>query len=86
MTIAEFNKNGGSMIMSGNSDKIGICAECGSEYLKSTSEMLALCPECAHILYGYENCQHVFKDGKCMKCLWNGRHSDYVQHLLNDEN
>ena len=28
------------------------CDECGSEFLKSSSKMMALCPECAHILYG----------------------------------
>lgn len=65
----------------GNTD-IGICDECGSEYLRATSKMKALCPECASILYDYENCEHVFKDGKCKKCLWNGSRSDYIKYLL----
>ncbi len=65
----------------GNRD-IGNCVECGSKYLKITSKMMALCPECASILYGYENCKHVFKDGKCKKCLWNGSRSDYIKYLL----
>lgn len=38
---------------------INICAECGSEYLKSSSEMSELCPQCASILYEYENCKHI---------------------------
>ena len=62
--------------------EIGVCEECGSEYLKSASKMTALCPECAHILYDYENCEHVFKDGKCVKCLWNGQRSEYVLEVL----
>ena len=59
--------------------KIGICAECGSEFLRSKSKMKELCPECAHWLYGYENCKHIFKDGKCTVCLWNGKKSDYIR-------
>ena len=43
---------------------VKVCDECGSEYLASTSKMASLCPECTHVLYGYENCDHVFKDGK----------------------
>ncbi len=63
-------------------ESIGICDECGSKFLKSSSEMSSLCPECAHILYGYENCDHVFKHGKCVKCLWNGKHSKYIKKLI----
>lgn len=61
---------------------IGVCVECDSKYLKSTSKMQALCPECAHILYGYENCVHSFQDGKCIYCLWNGNQSEYIKSLL----
>ncbi|SFC69836.1 hypothetical protein [Ruminococcus albus] len=50
-------------------DQRGICDECGSEFLISASKMKALCPECSHILYGYENFAHVFKNGRCEKCL-----------------
>lgn len=31
-----------------------ICAKRGSEFLKSTSKMQQLCPECAHILYSIQ--------------------------------
>ena len=61
---------------------IAICDECGSEYLASKSTMVSLCPECAHVLYGYENCDHEFKDGKCTLCLWDGSRSDYINKLL----
>jgi len=61
---------------------IAICEECGSEYLASRSKMNSLCPECAHILYGYENCNHVFEDGKCTLCLWDGNRSDYIKEIL----
>lgn len=30
--------------------EIGVCVECGSEYLKATSQMKELCPECTHLL------------------------------------
>lgn len=58
-----------------------ICDECGSEYLKSSSKMDSLCPECAHILYGYPNCEHVFEDGRCIHCYWNGKSSAYIKGL-----
>lgn len=64
-----------------NHYKIGICAECGSQFLKSSSKMKGLCPECAFILYGYENCKHIFKNGKCIKCFWNGNRSDYIKSI-----
>ena len=60
---------------------ITVCDECGSEYLASKSKMASLCPECAHILYGYDNCDHVFKDGKCTLCLWDGSRSEYIEDL-----
>lgn len=60
---------------------IATCTECGSPFLKSKSKMKALCPECAYWLYGYENCKHVFKDGKCMICLWNGSKSEYIKSI-----
>ena len=63
-------------------EKIAVCDECGSEYLASKSKMVSLCPECAHVLYGYENCDHEFKDGKCTLCLWDGSRSDYINKLL----
>ena len=33
------------------------------------------------MLYGYEKCQHVFKDGKCIKCLWDGSRSEYIRSM-----
>lgn len=66
-------------------DKFTICNECGSEFLKECSKMLALCPECAHILYGYPNCDHVFKNGICIHCRWNGSRSDYIKRLISNK-
>ncbi|MBE6665704.1 MAG: hypothetical protein E7603_05740 [Ruminococcaceae bacterium] len=62
-----------------------VCDECGSEYLASKSKMASLCPECAHVLYGYENCNHVFEDGKCTLCLWDGSVSEYIKGLKNSD-
>lgn len=61
----------------------GVCGECGSEFLRTASKMEGLCPECAHILYGYEGCGHVFEGGKCVKCLWDGSVSEYAAGLKN---
>ncbi len=62
------------------------CDECKSTYYADTSKMSALCPECAHALYGYPNCEHSFElaDGseRCTWCGWNGRRSRYVRGLL----
>jgi predicted RNA-binding Zn-ribbon protein involved in translation (DUF1610 family) len=59
-----------------------VCDECGSNYLASTSRMESLCPQCAHILYGYENCAHVFNDGICSKCHWNGALSIFIKSII----
>lgn len=56
-----------------------VCDECGSDYYSGTSQMSNLCSECSNILYGYEKCKHIFKNGRCIKCFWNGKVSDYVQ-------
>lgn len=42
-------------------EKYAVCNECSSKFLKSTSVMESLCPECASIIYGYPNCNHIFK-------------------------
>ncbi len=34
--------------------------------------MANLCPECAYVLYGYENCNHRFENGRCARCYWDG--------------
>jgi len=57
------------------------CDECGSEYYKSTSQMTNLCPQCACVLYGYENCNHQFENGRCKKCYWNGSKSAYLEAI-----
>lgn len=64
-----------------NDKEIEICVECGSEYFKSSSKMKSLCPECAHILYGYENCEHNFENGRCTNCFWNGQQSKYIKNI-----
>lgn len=51
-----------------NDKTIKICDECESEYFQDTSKMANLCPNCAHYLYGYENCKHHFVNGRCIKC------------------
>lgn len=55
-----------------------ICGECESKYYEGRSEMMGLCPNCAHILYGYENCSHEFENGRCIKCFWNGKTSKFL--------
>lgn len=57
------------------------CDECGSTFNRAASEMSALCPECAHVLYGSPNCPHVFADGRCIRCAWDGSVSAYVESL-----
>lgn len=49
---------------------IKTCVECESDYYATLSQMAELCPECAHILYGGDNCPHEFKDRRCVKCYW----------------
>ena len=66
----------------GKMEETNICCECKSKFLVSTSKMMELCPECASILYGYENCNHIFKNGRCIKCLWNGNRSEYIKTFI----
>lgn len=66
--------------------KYAICNECGSKFLKSSPVMESLCPECASIIYGYPNCNHIFKNGRCIHCYWNGNRSDYIKHCLDINN
>jgi predicted RNA-binding Zn-ribbon protein involved in translation (DUF1610 family) len=60
------------------------CDECGSDYFADSSKMASLCPECAHWLYGYENCAHIFAEGRCTRCGWDGSPSNFVQSLKQD--
>ena len=41
--------------------------------------MMGLCPECAHVLYGYPNCSHHFQNGRCVHCYWDGSKSMYIK-------
>ncbi len=68
-----------------DNNKYAICDECNSRFLKSSSKMESLCPECAHIMYGYTNCEHVFRNGRCVHCDWNGNRSEYIKILLRRE-
>jgi predicted RNA-binding Zn-ribbon protein involved in translation (DUF1610 family) len=63
--------------------EISKCNECNSNFKKGSSEMMALCPECSHYLYEYENCAHEMEQGVCKKCLWDGSVSEYVKSVKN---
>lgn len=65
--------------------EIAKCDECGSEYYAGSSLMKSLCPECAHALYGYVNCAHVFENGRCTLCYWDGRKSQFTKKLSKTE-
>lgn len=56
------------------------CDECHSDYHQHTSVMNGLCPNCSHLLYGYQNCEHQFSHGKCIYCGWNGNVSSFLSH------
>lgn len=57
------------------------CDECASHFIVSKSQMTHLCPECAHYLYNYDNCEHIMTDGYCSVCKWDGSTSSYVEKL-----
>jgi len=59
---------------------LGKCDECGSDFKKIESQMTSLCPECAHHLYDYENCNHIFVNNVCKKCNWDGSTSDFIKN------
>lgn len=69
-----------------NNFTIIICDECKSEFYDDSSPMKNLCPECAHILYEYENCNHKFENQRCIKCCWNGVSSEYISKLKSEKN
>lgn len=60
------------------------CDECASRYRTQASKMAALCPECAHWIYGNDNCEHDMRDGRCTRCDWDGSVSQYVAKLRGD--
>lgn len=60
------------------------CDECGSNYFADTSQMHALCPACAHGLYGYANCPHDMQPSgpvarRCARCGWDGSRSAFLR-------
>ncbi len=62
--------------------EINICDECSSEYYSISSKMNQLCPECSSILYGYDNCKHIFgEDKRCSICYWDGSTNEYLENL-----
>ena len=67
----------------GLNKEMKICTECKSEYYAHTSKMKDLCPECAHVLYYYKNCDHQFSDGRCIKCFWDGSASAFIKEQKN---
>jgi predicted RNA-binding Zn-ribbon protein involved in translation (DUF1610 family) len=67
--------------VAGVTGELKTCEECGSTFFGDTSLMAALCPECAHHLYGYPPCEHRMIAGRCEKCGWDGSVSDYILHL-----
>ncbi len=71
-------------LFEGNRPERVVCNECGSEYRLETSQMAALCPECAHWLYGYPNCDHLFQSGRCVRCGWDGSRSRFVRSLIRE--
>ena len=60
-------------------NELAVCDECGSLFFKGSSQMMGLCPECAHVLYGYPNCPHHFQNGRCVNCYWDGSKSEYIK-------
>lgn len=59
------------------------CIECNQDYFQESSQMKELCPECAHTLYGYDNCKHEYKKGRCIKC--NGKESFLIREASPNE-
>lgn len=67
------------------SKEISNCTECESEYYSESSKMVGLCAECSYQLYDYKNCDHEFKNDRCVKCYWNGNVSEYLKSKKIDE-
>jgi len=66
-----------------------VCDECGSGFVRAVSQMAQLCPECAHWLYGFPNCEHEFVEVKgkrhCRRCSWDGSRSEYIESVIHSE-
>ncbi len=61
------------------------CDECESLFLFKASVMSELCPECSHLIYSYENCQHVFANDRCSKFYWDGSASDFSKKIKTNQ-
>lgn len=48
--------------------------------------MLGLCPECSHHIYGYKNCKHLFENGRCVECYWDGSSTTFIEELKGTPN
>ena len=57
------------------------CAECESDYYADSSQMMELCPECSHYLYGYPNCAHQMNNGRCVRCFWDGSSTAFIDGI-----
>ena len=57
------------------------CAECWSDYFADSSNMMELCPECSHYLYGYAACAHEMKSGRCTLCHWDGSSTPFIEGI-----
>lgn len=57
------------------------CDECGGPFKAEASQMVALCAECAHWLYGYPPCRHQMASGTCTVCGWTGTTTPYIDAL-----
>lgn len=62
----------------------GACDECGSTFIRGRSQMSGLCAECAHQLYGYPACAHMFANGRCTQCGWDGSVSEFLKNRTGD--
>jgi|GEM_PF-826184 len=62
----------------GAPDLSSICDECGSAFHPKATKMAGLCAECAHRLYAYLACAHVFAGGSYAKCGWDGGVSAFL--------
>ncbi|TNE74545.1 alpha/beta hydrolase [bacterium] len=65
--------------------KYSTCDECGSTFKPAVSPMKNLCPNCAHYLYDYPNCNHDFENCVCTTCGWDGSTSAFVKNGLSKD-
>ncbi|THU38123.1 hypothetical protein FAM09_15680 [Niastella caeni] len=58
---------------------------CGTNPLQKFTSIYILFTWCLppFLLFGYKNCEHEFDNGRCIKCFWNGKESEYIHKLKN---